>query len=308
MFIQKKTVGPWEFNISDKSLTMGRSETSILEIYLRTWQYCFPGTYNFAEHHFGVKSSIVRFDYVVEHGRPLVYEIEERPAGLGVTCILRPDFMEQVKKYLREQEEASGAPFALFISEARKNSSDDALFTDMIGARLFEGEVDDRTLLEFAWYVRASRDEYDVDERFNSRSLSSIRYEGSKRYGARMGLWTEFGREWEPDWSEPFVVKPASGSRFEQVLLWHPKPGAGFATRTKVTTAIREGRVCYRQEFHAPEHVDVSGKNFSRIRRAYFIWSPLERTYACLGGIWVATPTARVHGTRDSICGPLLAP
>ena len=113
-------------------------------------------------------------------------------------------------------------------------------------------------------------------------------------------------KDFEPDFGQSFAVKPQAGSRFEQVLLWRPGHGAGFATKTKITNAIREGKVHYLQPFHPPEKAAFLSNEYDLIRRAYFAWSPAANEYVSVGGVWMATPTARVHGTSAAVSGILL--
>lgn len=306
MFFTTK-VGPWEMRQSDHVIRMGEDEVENLAGFLPVWRTLFPQQDNLAERCFSVPSTVIRFDYAVHEGSPRVYEIEERPAGLGVTSILHQGFLHRLLPYLREQEDAVGATWAIFVSSMRDGSSDDDIFADAADIPIYRGPVSEQQLANHAWYVRAQRCETNVAAQFTSRSLSSITHEGHKSYGVGLGFWKRIDPSFEPDFTVPFAVKPSSGSRFEEVLLFNPskKDGAGFATRTKILGAIREGRVHFIQPFHPPEEASHLGEEYRLIRRAYFVWSPREGRYISLGGMWMATPTSRVHGTRDAVSGVL---
>ncbi len=308
MFIQKTKIGPWEVNTSQESIHMTNCEVESLHYFIPTWRKCFPRSGNLAEKHFDTPSAIIRFDYVVtSQGMVHVYEIEERPAGLGVTSSIHPRFLEAVLPLIKEQEEAIGLPWSLYVSEAREGSSDDEVFSQNSGVRLFRGNVPSEVVNSRAWYVRANRNEEYVAKHFTSNSLSTIVHEGNKSYGTSLGLWEEMAETYEPDFTVPFAVKPGSGSRFEEVLIFHPnkKLGAGFATRTKVLDAIRRGKVKFIQAYGHPETIPFLDEKYRLIRRAYFAWSPKKSDYVSLGGLWVAAPSVRVHGTRDAISGVL---
>jgi hypothetical protein len=311
MFFQKTTLGPWEVNTSAEVVQMGGQEVQTLQGFLRPWAACFPKSQNLAEAHFGTPSSLLRFDYVCDPttGLVRVYEIEERPAGLGLTSQIHPDFLDRLLPIITEQEEVLGRLFAIYVSEKRDGTSDDEVFAKNSGITLFRGEVDAYTLQRHAWYVRASREEEGIASVFTPHSLSTIANEGNKSYGQTLGFWKKVHTTCEPDFSEAFALKPASGSRFEEVLLWHPerKRESGFATRTKIMESIRAGRVSFLQKYVPPERPSFLDERFQMIRRAYFVWSPVHEQYVSLGGVWVATPSARVHGTREAVSGVLLS-
>ncbi len=308
MLIQKTKVGPWEVNTHSHPIQMSEVETDMLSQHLRRWRICFPRSNNLAELAFDVPSVLVRFDYVMKDGVPHKYEIEERPAGIGATAAIHSDFLPRLMPVIREQEDLLGMPWSIYISDLRDGSSDDDVFAERAGIRVFRGRVPVEVVRTRAWYVRANRNEHGVADLFTWRSLSSIEHEGNKSYGKPMGMWESIHADYEPDFGTAFAVKPSSGSRFEEVLLWNPdkKRGAGFATKTKILDAIRAGKVRYLQPYHAPEEATFLGPEFNLIRRAYFAWSPKKRDYVSVGGCWMATPTARVHGTRDAVSGVLL--
>lgn len=300
-------IGSWKMNEHSHVIHMRGDEVATLAGFLPVWRALFPWQNNLAERYFGVPSTVIRFDYVMRDGKPQVYEIEERPAGLGVSSILNPGFLTRLLPYVREQEKEVNAPWAIFVSSLRDGSSDDDVFAKAANIPIYRGPVSEQQLASHAWYVRAKRHERDVAAQFTLRSLSSIAHEGDKSYGVGLGFWGKINSSFVPDFSVPFAVKPASGSRFEEVLLFNPskKDGAGFATKTKILEAIRSGRVQFMQPFHPPEEASHLGDEYRLIRRAYFVWSPKEKRYVSLGGLWMATPTSRVHGTRDAVSGVL---
>ncbi|MBP6888130.1 MAG: hypothetical protein KBC21_00355 [Candidatus Pacebacteria bacterium] len=289
---------------------MSDAEVRKLQELLLNWKDVFPISGNLAELHFGVPSSLIRFDYVMKDGSPYVYEVEERPAGLGVTSVIHPTFAQSVIHFFKEKEGFLDRKVAIYISPGRDGTSDDDVFSAITGVPVFRGEKEEETVARYAWYVRSHRHEDDVSNTFTSHAISTLRHEGDKRYGVPLGLWKELSKENEIDFSLPFAVKPKTGSRFEGVLLYHPdkKMGAGFATKTKVLDAVSSGKVHFIQPYARGEEALFLGQEYHLMRRAYFVFSPEAKRYVSLGGLWLATPTARVHGTKEAVTGVLLTP
>lgn len=307
MLIKKVPVGPWETNLCEAEVRMARDEETALVRLLEKWNDVFPCSHNLAERAFGLKSAIVRFDYVFRDGCVYVYEIEERPAGLGHTALIHPTFLRALRVRVDDIEDALGRRFAIYMSPLRDGTSDDDVISGLLHRPIFR-RLDEKGANMFAWYVRAMRHEEGIDRMLGRNSLSTIRTEGCKSYGVSLGWWEEVLPDFTPDWNEGFVMKPRAGSRFEEVLLWHPDKslGSGFATKSKILNSIQEGRVRYAQPFIPPETVLLEGKVMRSMRRAFFVWSPSNDRYESLGGTWVATTGHRIHGTRDAIWGSLL--
>jgi hypothetical protein len=289
---------------------MSGDEVFALKKILASWAMVFPKSGNLAERYFNVPSSLVRFDYVMHDGVPCIYEVEERPAGLGVTSSIHPTFAGDIRRLFKKKEEVLQREIALYISPGRDGSSDDDVFSLKTGIPVVRGPVAASELQRNAWYVRSGRREEDVSQLFTEHSISTLRHEGDKSYGLHLGLWKEIGGPGDLDFSLPFVVKPRAGSRFEGVLLYHPdkKMGQGFATRTKVTDAVASGDVHFIQAYQRGEEAPFLGSKYHLIRRAYFVYSHELRDYVSLGGLWMATPTARVHGTSQAVSGVILPP
>jgi len=189
-------------------------------------------------------------------------------------------------------------------------NSDDYVWTQRIknftDFRVVLGEIP-RNPETHLWLVRSLRSESKYYS-LSPYSLSTIEFEGDKSYGVNMGLWKVIESADAIDWSIPFVVKPDSGCRCENVHLFKPgQSNHGFSTRSKITKAIEQKEVKYIQPYFATEKHQFLPEGYQLIRRCYAVYSVEQQKYQIIGGIWEARPKChKIHGASDAVCGPLV--
>jgi hypothetical protein len=302
--MQMKIEG-WMFSVSSVALDMSRS--IIKEVtgdLLPRWVSVWPREEKTkALALWGVPSVFVRIDCVVlANGGLGIYEIEERPAGLGIACTINPEFKDRFHSWLKSYE----WNLAVVISH-RRTTHDDGIWTSSFGIPLIKYEDHSPEVpKDHALLVRAEPEEEEYWS-FSPQALFPIRLKGWKGYGLTLGLWEEIPRDVNMlPWDEGFALKPYQGSKMRDVLLWHPSKGPGVATRKKIEDAIKYRRVAYYQKWIPPEQHDfLPNPNYYLIRRVYFAFSP-DRGWVYLGGLWNARPNLRLHGASDAVFGPVV--
>ena len=81
----------------------------------------------------------------------------------------------------------------------------------------------------------------------------------------------------------------------------------GFSTRTKIMRAVEEKLVQYIQPYHQPETPSFLNEKYNLIRRVYLGFNPDLMKYECLGGMWMARKSVKIHGASDTISGAVVA-
>jgi hypothetical protein len=297
-------IGGWTFDVSGVSLTMPPDLVGwVVEELLPQWASVWPlQEETMALSRFGVPSVLVRIDGVLTPDGTLgIYEIEERPAGIGIACSLNPEFKTRFRSWLKSYD----WNLAVVISHRRTNH-DDGIWTSSFGIPLIKDEDHPPEVPEdYALLVRAEPEEEEYWP-FASRALFPIRLEGWKGYGLRLALWEPIPEDLNLlPWDEGFALKPYQGSKMRDVLLWHPSKAPGIATRTKVENMIKSGRVAYWQRWIPPEQHSFIPTNYYLIRRIYFAYSP-DQGWIYLGGLWNARPNLRIHGASDAVFGSVV--
>ncbi len=221
-----------------------------------------------------------------------LYEVETRPAGLGVLLSLLPQ-----KKALWQEVFAHCRGF---VRTPESPIQDDQLCAEILGLPFFEsiGEVNGHRPL----WIRS-----DVLDEVEDISLVPIREDGDKRYLLRLGLAERISSR-DLDFDQNFAIKPIRGARCTDVQIYlnsqTRKKFAGSATKSQIQRIIsgREDQFLV-QSFIAPEEINYQDKPSWLIWRIFFGW--INGRYEPVGGLWVARRSLKIHGARDSICGPL---
>jgi hypothetical protein len=313
--IQTFVIGNWGIRVSPKEIVISENEKSQLESMALFWAKSFnPNHKNWMVENFSVPSNIIRFDYVLDYkGDINVFEIEDRPAGFEINALVSRNTNNSFMLALDRLSTCAQKPIGICISKGRMFNSDDFFWAqrllefnrnwDFKNIRIVFGEVP-KNPEDYLWFVRSLRHEkeyYDLEK----YSFSTIQYEGDKSYGLKMGLYKTIPEDIL--WDKPFVFKPESGCRCENVHMYHPKqPGGGFSTRSKIERAIENGDVKYIQPYYEPEHPDFLPNGYSMLRRCYLIFDIQTLSYKVVGGQWEARPKChKIHGASDAVCGNL---
>lgn len=302
-------IGRWLVQTSDVAIAMSTEESRHLSALAGRWVGAFPrDPETLAWSALGVPSAIIRFDYVLgPDGLPRVFEVEDRPAGLGINSALCPGFAGRLRRSLDGVRAALGRPLEIAVTAARRETCDDAILPEVAPGAFDAVRVGEAPSPEAALYVRCALGEAGLEE-FERRSVSTVSREGDKSYGVALGLWEEVGENPSLDYSRPFVLKPPRGCWSKDVLIYHPsKRGGGFETRNRLARAVGSREARYAQEYHEPEP-SPDGDGLRMIRRALFAWDPSARRYEPLGGTWNARPNVKIHGASDTVTGPILPP
>lgn len=299
LFFGRAGANPWKVQILNREFPVPAKVTAQCLQLLAEWQEVFPREETFAQTHFGVPSLLVRFDCVWHETTGLgVYEIEDRPAGVGITTLVNQQFRELFLNLREEWPE-----FSAVVSPLRwPNGGDDHLWLREISVE------EARKNKELLW-VRAEPWERALHE-FAPRSVSTVQTEGLKSYGVPLGLWSEIRIEdgtLQLPWSEGFCIKPLQGSKTQKVFIWDPQAYTPSG-RERALYHLKSLGTAYLQRFIPPMPLKIGERQYNAIWRIFFGWSPRLREWVTLGGEWDARPAPHslIHGALDAITGSSL--
>ena len=291
MKLRKMRIGNWEFPVADETKILKRGLVEQGELLIKKWEKAFPEENTWTRQNLGVPSLIVRIDCVEQDGKLRIFEVEERPSGIGIASLLNWEFKERLT-------EVSGSwpDFKICLSKQRNGGGDHYLWREVIDISQAERSNDLLLLKSEPW-----------EEEFwklENRSVSSLKKKGDKSYGVKMGLWREARAGEELDWSRPFVLKPIQGSKCRDVVIWYPKRKAfkGIATKTKITATLERHSRMYSQPFIFP----IKERDKWLMYRVFWGYDIDAKRWICLSGVYLISPSIKIHGTPETIIGALI--
>jgi len=300
--IVQKQIGPWSVSAATHLLTLSAGEIRQLESLASTWRKVFIAGGNYLETNHSAPSLVIRVDYTLQEGIVCPYEVEERPAGFGVLEALAPEPYGEIKSAF------TSLGVGILVSKKREALGSDDFYQSGIPVWR-EGEESKASLL----YARVHRDE-EAFFGLLGQSVSTIDREGCKAYGSVMNLWSpvpEYSLRdslwWAKLFEKSFALKYKQGSRFDGVLIWTTEKKRGSVTKTKIHEAIERGEGAYIQPYHPHEEgYDFLPEGYGLFRRVYLVFDPKTQIYKTVGGVYMAVPDVRGHGTKSAITGALL--
>lgn len=246
--------------------------------------------------HFKIPSPIIRVD--LAPGKSLlqenIYEVEVRPAGLGITLLLSTT--EQ--KYLWQKALKDCRGFITFPSSP--------IFDDEVCARILGLPYFEDTKKQEGYWVRAENMSPAEALELENISLVPIREDGNKQYLIDLGLAKAINHESELDFGSNFVIKPIRGkwSKDVEIYLAEKKDFRGFSTRTKICKVLKSEKKFMIQNFIPPERELLNGATGFIIWRCFYGW--IDSRYQYIGGLWMWRNVLKVHGASDAVCGLLV--
>ena len=297
-------VNGWSFNVMPKILTIRSEEVEKLERgIIKPWSSHYFWENTWVQKELNIPSILIRLDMAFHSDGSIgVYEVEERPSGMGVTMKISPAFAGAFKAIYGVWERTYGN--LEFVVSSRREKGDDELVGELMGVKVWKGlpTISDNSL----YFVRADPDEKDYYQ-LGARSVTTIVSKGDKSYGVSLNLWRPIPDSSENlPWDKGFALKPRQGSKLKDVYLWHPSKFKGTHSKNQLLRAIQEKRVHYFQSWISPETHEFLPQDYFLIRRIYWGWDPIVKKWFCLGGIWNARPNTRVHGAPDALFGEVI--
>lgn len=290
-------IGPWETHNLKKQRRLSKAiQNQALEV-VKRWEGMFPKEDTWIQNNFNVPSLIIRIDGVEKDEQLKIYEIEDRPAGLGHTILLNPSFRSRLEDLRKKWPE-----FDVVVSPLR-DKADDSLWNSVVDFE--EAKKSDRLIL-----VRAEP----YEEQFRvlkSRSVSTIAAEGDKSYGVALGLWEFIDNEDNFPKHRSFVLKPLQSSKARDMAFYDIKgrPSPGTMKMKNVIKVLQEqierkGGM-YIQELIQPMESGIETHPLM-IYRFFLGFNCQTREWVNLGGSWFARNNLKIHGHSDSLSGPLV--
>ncbi len=278
----------WEVRISGQVIQLPEWIAEAGKKALVKWQQVFPREKSWIQKELGIPSLIVRVEGVPVGNRFHFFEIEERPAGVGVTAKFSPSFTDNLGKLTKVWPE-----FKVLISDARQGAGDDYLWREVVTPE----QVKDSDLL----IIRAEPEESEF-HRFINRSVSSLTEKGNKVYGEKFGWWNTVTGADDLPWHTPFVIKPCQGSKARGLEIWDPiKKRNGCSTKSRIIRTLQKAGKMYCQPLVDPiEH--KGGMMFYRI---FYGFDSRTGEWVCMGGCYNVRPNLRIHGASDAFFGAL---
>lgn len=286
--IETVRIGQWDVNFCRREIVFPAIAVTQALQFLESWKDCFVSEQTWVRKHHKVPSLFVRFDCIVRDGQLIVYEIEERPAGLGISSRANPDFAAALLSVANRWPQ-----FSVKVSPLRR-ATDDHLWQEAIGWP--QNGTSELVL------VRAEPEETEFHS-LEPNSVSSLKGKGNKSYGERMGLWKRVAITADLPWDRCFVLKPLCGSKLRDLEIWDPKKRPGSSIRDKVEASLCRNKEMFYQEFFDPMETGIA-KFPWMIFRVFFAFDPVTGSWQCLGGNWNARHNLRIHGASDAIFGP----
>jgi len=266
----------------DFPLDLVRQGQSVIE----RWADVFPRENTWVQQEFGVPSLLTRIDCTVDNNQLRIFEVEDRPAGVGVSMLVSEEFADSLMTM-----KAGWPEFGVIVSPQRR-MLDDHLWTKVLPCL-------NGTLV----LVRAEPEEKEFHY-LAPHSVSTVVEEGNKGYGLALGLWDEVGSPDELSFEAGFVLKPLHGSKSKNVMFWDPAKRPGCSTKSRVQRHLDEIGRMYRQPLYSPMPTNISEYPMM-IFRVFYGLDMATRRWRYLGGLWNARPNLKIHGASNSLLGPL---
>ena len=286
--IRVMRVGQWPVNCCESPRVFPAEASKQALSLLSKWQNVFAKEATWVQGALSVPSLIVRLDCIVRDGQLVVYEVEERPAGVGISSVVNPEFGKRFVEIA-----STWQPFSVVVSPLRR-ATDDSLWQEQL-----PWDKSETGLV----LVRAEPEELEFHVH-EPQSVSSLKRKGDKGYGEVLGLWRKVEVPDQLDWGESFVLKPLQGSKLKDLEIWDPQRRPGSSRREVVEKTLASspnGMFC--QKLFPPMDSGIARFPWM-IFRVFFGYDPLRREWKALGGNWNARHNLRIHGATDAIFGP----
>lgn len=286
-------IGKWKIKVS-KSITVSTTVIEELEEFLSgEWQQAITAINPWWGIKEGIPSPIIRVDMAPTSSvniKEYIYEVEVRPAGLGLfLSLVCPERVNQWKKIL------GGCQGFIRIESPIQ---DDFLAAKILDLPYYE-EVPKDFSCSGPYWVRSDVEAARAAS-LEKISLVPVRDDGDKSYLLKLGMAKMFQSQEELDWSKPFAIKPLVGSRMKGVEIYLPnslqKKMKGGSTKSRVIRVIKKTPYIV-QKFIPPQRE----KDGWTIWRLFFGFQ--EGKYSFIGGLWNWRPCLRVHGASDANIG-----
>ncbi len=285
--LQTMKLGLWDIKYTDRVIPFPAYASEQALKVIGQWQADFVKEQTWVQQKMGLPSLLVRLDCIVRDGKLVVYEVEERPAGIGISSLVNPKFEEEFYRLAQ-----TWRPFKVVVSPLREGT-DDQLWTTRMP---WQESATDLVL------VRAEPEEK-AFYGFEPNSVSSLKAKGDKSYGEKMGLWHKVSSPDELNWNESFVLKPLQGSKLKDLEIWDPKKRPGHSAQKKVMATLQQSGQMYCQRLFPPMETGIERFPWM-IFRVFFGYNCLSNKWESLGGNWNARFNLRIHGASDAIFGP----
>lgn len=290
-------IGPWVVhNLKVKRILPEVIQSQAIDL-VKRWVEVFPQEETWIQKNFGIPSLLVRIDGVDKDGNLGVYEVEERPAGVGHSVLINPQFKSNLEKVRKSWPE-----FDVVVSPLR-DKADDALWSNALDYESARGSQ--RLIM-----VRAEPEEEQF-RIFQERSVSTIASEGDKSYGVALGLWSFVNDPEQFPKRQSFVLKPLQSSKARNMAFYdiksHPSPGN---MKMKNVRKVLEEQVekrggMYLQELIPP--MDSGIENHPLMIYRFFLGFDFSRKqWISLGGSYFLRNNLKIHGHSDALSGPLI--
>lgn len=291
---EQRRVGNWEVNFSPVAYHLTPENLAEAGKLIKAWQPAFSKEDTWVQKQLGIPSLFIRLDCAV-NGSVKIFEVEERPGGMGTMKEFCPIFRQKL------EQAQQNWPLIKVLVSPKRNSHDDYLWLEEIS---LEAAKKSNDLL----LVRAEPEE-EIFHEFEDRSVSSLKNKGDKSYGLAMGLWEEvtindFDRL---DWTRGFCLKAKQTSKTRGIEIWHPRKNQlinqginGVATQTRIKNILTEKGSMYYQPFIEPM---ISPIGHPMIFRIFFFYDFCKLEYVYAGGFWNSRPSLKIHGATDAVIG-----
>lgn len=299
----EKRLNGWSLNFSEQTEKFGKTCSDKAISLLKKWADAFPKEDSWVQNSYGVPSLMVRLDCVRNpDGNLEIFEVEERPAGIGFAIELNPSFK------IRFDELRKKWPKIYTVISSRREGHDDTLWAEQISPE--KARENGRLLI-----IRAEPEETDFHP-LAKKSVSTLLMKGDKSYGLKMGLWESVKNDDFENfpWKKGFCLKPIKNSKCRDIEIWHPiyrkkkyngVTIGGLSTRNQIQRTLEKNQKMYLQPFIMPMNSSFF-EGYLMAFRVYFGYNPDKGIYDFIGGLWNARKNVRIHGASDTITGPVI--
>lgn len=326
--LRQVSVGDWINMVGpDVKIQEPQSLQTYLDTLLKNYTLAYKpesGYEYFFYEKIGMPSPIIRVDM------PLItnsvrtnqgfYEIEARPAGLGVDSLLFNDHREIFKKAIDSLSNQLGRKIAIKMFNYEQNPVNDpagekAEFAKLMGIDFFAVGEEPSNLDDYYFLTYGNTGRTEDLQKFEDRSLFPVRDDGNKDYLVQMGAASiadvvSLSRKLSLDAS--FILKPKKGMWAQNLIPYVGKGTKkrvnGFAERDDVVRLIESGSIedFLLQGFITPGNILINDESYFAMARIYAIADLNTQTYSATNGIYIARQNIRLHGTSDAITGRLI--